>query len=67
MKVIIDRFEEGYAVVEMDNGSFLNMKRELLPNLAEEGDVIVIEIDEDATDLRRKRMVELMSNYFDEV
>ncbi len=43
MKVIIDRFEEDYAVVEL-----------------EEGDVLTIKIDEEATERRRNRVEERM-------
>ncbi|SFI10807.1 Protein of unknown function [Tindallia magadiensis] len=60
MKVIIDRFEGQYAVVELDNGGFANIPRTVLPNLADEGDIITIEIDEEATDQRRKRLEGLM-------
>ncbi|SDY51311.1 DUF3006 domain-containing protein [Tindallia californiensis] len=60
MKVIIDRLEGEYAVVELDNGDFANVPRNVLPNLVDEGDVITIEIDEEATDQRRKRLEGLM-------
>ena len=66
MKVIIDRFEGQYAVVELDNGDFVDMPRSALPSLADEGDVITIEIDEQATDQRRKRIEGLMDTLFEE-
>ena len=66
MKVIIDRFEEQYAVVELDNGDFVSVPRAVLPNLADEGDVITIEIDEEATNHRRKRIEGLMNTLFEE-
>ena len=66
MKVIIDRFEGQYAVVELDNGDFVSVPRMVLPNLADEGDVITIEIDEDATDQRRKRIEGLMEKLWEE-
>ena len=66
MKVIIDRFEGQYAVVELDNGDFVSIPRMVLPNLADEGDVITIEIDEDATDQRRKRIEGLMEKLWEE-
>ena len=62
MKVIIDRFEGDYAVVELEEGVFINMPKSLLPNLVEEGDVITIEVDEEETDRRRRRMKEMMGN-----
>jgi len=61
MKVIIDRFEGQYAVVELDSGEFVDIPRAILPNLADEGDVISIEIDEEATDQKRKRIEGLMN------
>ena len=48
MKVIIDRFEGEYAVVELEVGKFVNMPKELVPD-AHEGDVINIFIDEKET------------------
>lgn len=42
MKGIIDRFEEGYAVVELDNKYMINIERNKIPLKAKEGDVIVI-------------------------
>ena len=53
MKVIIDRFEGEYAVVEIDEGNFVNIPKILLGS-AKEGDVISIDIDTDET-LKRKR------------
>ena len=43
MKVVIDRFEGSYAVVEINKGKFVNLPKELVPD-AKEGDVIVITI-----------------------
>lgn len=60
MKIIIDRFEGPYAIVEIDNGDFMNMPKALLPNMANEGDVISIEIDEEATERRRERIKHLL-------
>ncbi|MEN1761701.1 DUF3006 domain-containing protein [Anoxynatronum sibiricum] len=62
MKVIIDRFEDNYAVVELEEGVLINMPKVLLPNLAEEGDVITIEIDEEETKRRRNRIEEMMNS-----
>ena len=66
MKVIIDRFEGDCAVVELEEGVFVNMPKILLPNLAEEGDVIIIGIDEEETDRRRHRMDEMMGNLLED-
>ena len=61
MKVIIDRFEGDYAVVELDEGKFLNMPKELVP-FAKEGDVIKITVDQDETKKRSEHITDLMAN-----
>lgn len=60
--MIIDRFEGDIAVVETDSG-MLDIVRDLLPENASEGDVIVQTdggyiIDEQATAERRKAIAE---------
>lgn len=37
MKIIIELFAKDYVVVELEKGVFLNMPKELLPNMVEEG------------------------------
>ena len=46
MKVIIDRFEGEYAVAELEDKSFINMDKRLLPPETVEGDIIEITINE---------------------
>ena len=65
MKVIIDRFEGDYAVVEMDLGKFVNLPKELVPN-AKEGDVIVITIDHDEAKRRKEHVKDLMNQLFED-
>ena len=65
MKVIIDRFEGEYAVVEIDARKYTNIPKILLPN-AKEGDVIKIEIDLKSTEERKKHIQELMNNVFED-
>ncbi|HBL36343.1 MAG TPA: DUF3006 domain-containing protein [Firmicutes bacterium] len=55
MRVIIDRFEQGFAVVELEDGSFALMAINLLPD-AREGDVVEIKVDREETD-RRKDLI----------
>lgn len=60
--IIIDRFEDGKAVLETDSG-MQTISRELLPDEANEGDVVIFEngiyfIDRQLTDERRKAMEE---------
>lgn len=65
MKVIIDRFEGNYAVVEIDVGKFVNIPKILLPN-AKEGDIIKIEKDKKETKNRKKNIQKLMNDVFED-
>lgn len=58
MRVIIDRFEGDYALVELENGSVVPMLVQLLPG-AREGDVIEIRIDRAETARRQQLIAEL--------
>ena len=57
MKVIIDRFEEDFAVVEI-NGDTALIDKKLLPGAAE-GDFVVITIDKESAELRGKEVKSL--------
>ena len=61
MKVIIDRFEGNFAVVELKDKSFCNMPKLLIPDSAKEGDVVTIAIDENETNMRRQVASDLFS------
>lgn len=55
MNIIIDRFEGNFAVVELEDKRMINMPRELVPEEAREGDILVIQVSLDKTeDLKRK-------------
>lgn len=55
MNIIIDRFEGNFAVVELEDKRMINMPRELVPEEAKEGDILVIQISLEKTeDLKRK-------------
>lgn len=62
MRVIIDRFEGDFAVVELENKQFINMPKKLLPIGAKEGSVISIELDQEETEKRSKRISGLMND-----
>ena len=64
MKVIIDRFEGEFAILEIETGKFANMPRILLPEDAAEGDVVNISIDRDETDARAKKIEGMMNRLF---
>ncbi len=60
--MIIDRFEGDIAVIECDDG-MIDISRDLLPENAVEGDVIVSDdcayyVDTEATEIRRKALRE---------
>lgn len=65
MKVIVDRFEGNYAVVEINPNKFVNMPKELIPN-AKEGDIININIDYDETNKRREHIKGLVDSLFED-
>jgi hypothetical protein len=56
MKVIVDRFETEYAVVELPDRTMVNLARALLPG-AQEGDTVEITVCPEET-VRRKQQVE---------
>ena len=48
LKVILDRFEEDFALVELENKEIVNIPR-ILVSEAEEGDIIEIRICKEET------------------
>lgn len=70
MQGIIDRFEEGFAVVEMENGKMVNIDNSKIPKEAIEGDVIIIDndniyINHEKTKKRKQKIDKLMEDLFD--
>lgn len=65
MKVIIDRFEGEYAIVELPDRSTVDMPKRLVPEGAKEGDVLSIEIDKDETVKRREQIKKLMDELWE--
>ena len=63
MKVIIDRLEENFAVVETETGVMVDLPRILVPE-AKEGDVVNITVDASTTDKRKQAIDELMNDLF---
>lgn len=62
VRIIIDRFEGKFAVVELKNKSRINMPKELVPKGAKEGDILEIRIDKEETQRRRKRIENLLKD-----
>lgn len=65
MKVIIDRIEGDYVVVEIGVGKIVSAPKILFQN-AKEGDVFKIEIDREETDARKEKIQKLMNNLFED-
>lgn len=63
--LIIDRFEEDWAVLEYNDDTF-DVPRELLPDEAKEGDVLKIsfEIDKNKTLERQNKIKDLEDDLF---
>jgi len=61
-KLIIDRFEGNWAVLELPDGTTFNFPRSLLPSEAKEGDVLKfdVSVDREETEKRRKQARKLL-------
>lgn len=64
MQVIVDRVEEEYLVVELEDGSISNIPRNIID--ANEGDVIDITINDEVTKNRKNRIKELIDSVFED-
>lgn len=62
MRVIIDRFEGDFAIVETEDKVLINMPVQLIPSEAKEGAVIMIEHDQLETQKRRAEIKALMDS-----
>lgn len=64
--LIVDRFEEDWAVIEY-GGTTFNLPRSLLPQDVKVGDIITmnISVDHAVTKERRQKAEEMMSGLFD--
>lgn len=63
MQVVVDRIEEDYIVLELDNGDIIDVPRELIPG-AREGDIVDIYINRDETDAKKEEVKKLMDDLF---
>lgn len=57
MKGIIDRFEENFAIVELDDKTMVNIDKNIIPKKAKEGDVINIEGDSITLNKKESRIL----------
>ena len=56
MKIIIDRFEGNFAIVELDDKRIIDMPKELVPEEAKEGDVLEIQISQEKTEELKEKI-----------
>jgi len=63
LKVIIDRFEGEFAIVEMPDKSFLQVPRQLFVD-AKESDVVSIAVDSLETERRKQHITSMMDKLF---
>lgn len=64
MKIIIDRFEGEWAIVEMTDGKMINCPRVLLPDNVKEGDIISIIADAKETEKKKIVLTDRMNRLF---
>ncbi len=64
MKWIIDRLENGFAVVELENKEIINIPKSALPEGVREGDVICVSVDSRETQDRKEKIDGLMNSLF---
>lgn len=67
MKVVIDRFEGGFAVCEKPDKSMLDVEMSKLPPNVKEGDVLEVDgdrivLDLKSTERQKKKIEELMNS-----
>jgi hypothetical protein len=65
MRVVIDRFEGGYAVCEEEDRAMINIEKRRLPKGVKEGDVLiingdVIKIERQETNQKKEEIKKLM-------
>lgn len=65
MRIVIDRIESDMAIVEKEDGSFVQMPKSLIPLDAKEGDVLLIIVDEEGTISRKQEITSLMEELWD--
>jgi hypothetical protein len=65
MRLIIDRFEGDFAVVELEDRSTIDIPKKLIPKGAKEGDVLSIQINTDETNKRKERIKKIMNDLFE--
>ena len=65
MRMIVDRFEDGFVVVELEDGTTQDIPRGALPPETREGDVVLVTVDLGATAERGARIEALMDSVWE--
>lgn len=63
MELIIDRFEEDFAVLEAEDRKCYNVPKEIIPAGAREGDLIIISLGDNSE--RKTKIKRLMDDLFE--
>ena len=64
MKLIIDRFEGNFAIIELPNGQMIDCPKTMLPDNAKEGSILNITVDEKATNEKLQKVTKRMNKLF---
>jgi len=67
--LVVDRFEDGYAIIE-NGDEYFKIKKRQLPEAAKEGSILKVsdkgyEIDIEATEMRRKEILKLQDSLWE--
>lgn len=63
MQVTVDRIEEDYIVLELEDGDIVDVPKELIPG-AQEGDIVDIYINKDEREKKEEEVKKLMDDLF---
>ena len=63
MTITIDRIEDNYLIVELENGKIINLPKELIPN-AKENDIYTIILNKDEMKKRKNNINNLINDLF---
>ena len=61
MQVTVDRIEEDYIVLELEDGNIIDVPKELIPG-AKEGDIVDIYINKDEREKKAEEVKKLMDD-----
>ena len=63
MTITIDRIEENYLIVELENGKIINLPKELIPN-SKENNIYTITLNKDEMKKRKNNINNLINDLF---